>query len=235
MSTFLWIQLIITCFLGAVSPGPSLLLVVKNSISYGKTNGIITGIAHGLGIFIYAILTILGIAFLYTKYPILIKIISFILVLYLIYISYKLFYSEDEIDLKGNNKKKYNQNFTDGFMIAFLNPKITIFFGALFSQFINDELTNLENAIKKFGITHVDLLKTDCKNCEFFFNEKSLENVDMVKIETVTKNNTGKHMEDLLSLLKKVGFECVLYKIAPYDYASNRVFAHILGKKYKKL
>ena len=104
----------------------------------------------------------------------------------------------------------------------------------------NAKVTNvqgysLETALTKYKINHVDLLKTDCKNCEFFFNEKSLENVDMVKIETVTKNNTGKHMEDLLSLLKKVGFECVLYKIAPYDYASNRVFAHILGKKYKKL
>lgn len=158
MTTFLWIQLIITCFLGAVSPGPSLLLVVKNSISYGKTNGIITGIAHGLGIFIYAILTILGVAFLYTKYPILINIISFILVLYLIYISYKLFYSEDEIDLKGNNKKKYNQSFTDGFMIAFLNPKITIFFGALFSQFVNDNLTNVEKFQMAFAASFIDMI-----------------------------------------------------------------------------
>ena len=158
MTTILWIQLIITCSLGAVSPGPSLLLVVKNSVSYGKTNGIITGIAHGLGIFIYAILTILGVAFLYTKYPILINIISFILVLYLIYISYKLFYSEDEIDLKGNNKKKYNQNFTDGFMIAFLNPKITIFFGALFSQFVNDNLTNVEKFQMAFAASFIDMI-----------------------------------------------------------------------------
>ncbi len=158
MSTFLWIQLIVTCFLGAVSPGPSLLLIVKNSISYGKTNGIITGIAHGLGIFIYAILTILGIAFLYTKYPILIKIISFSLVLYLIYISYKIFFTEEEIDLKRNNKQKYNQNFLDGFMIAFLNPKITIFFGALFSQFVNDELTNLEKFQMAFAASFIDMI-----------------------------------------------------------------------------
>ncbi len=158
MSTFLWIQLIVTCFIGAVSPGPSLLLIVKNSISYGKTNGIITGIAHGLGIFIYAILTILGIAFLYTKYPILIKIISFSLVLYLIYISYKIFFTEEEIDLKRNNKQKYNQNFLDGFMIAFLNPKITIFFGALFSQFVNDELTNLEKFQMAFAASFIDMI-----------------------------------------------------------------------------
>ena len=158
MSTFLWIQLIVTCFLGAVSPGPSLLLIVKNSISYGKTNGIITGIAHGLGIFIYAILTILGIAFLYTKYPILIKIISFSIVLYLIYISYKIFFTEEEIDLEKDNKQKYNQNFTDGFMIAFLNPKITIFFGALFSQFVNDELTNLEKFQMAFAASFIDMI-----------------------------------------------------------------------------
>ena len=158
MSTFLWIQLIVTCFLGAVSPGPSLLLIVKNSISYGKTNGIITGIAHGIGIFIYAILTILGIAFLYTKYPILIKIISFSLVLYLIYISYKIFFTEEEIDLEKDNKQKYNQNFTDGFMIAFLNPKITIFFGALFSQFVNDELTNLEKFQMAFAASFIDMI-----------------------------------------------------------------------------
>ena len=158
MTTFLWIQLIITCLLGAVSPGPSLLLIVKNSISYGKTNGIITGIAHGLGIFIYAVLTILGIAFLYAKYPLLIKIISFILVLYLIYISYKIFYSEEEIDLKTDNKKKYNQNFLDGFMIAFLNPKITIFFGALFSQFVNDKLTNLEKFQMAFAASFIDMI-----------------------------------------------------------------------------
>jgi len=158
LSTFLWIQLIVTCFLGAVSPGPSLLLIVKNSISYGKTNGIITGIAHGIGIFIYAILTILGIAFLYTKYPILIKIISFSLVLYLIYISYKIFFTEEEIDLERDNKQKYNQNFTDGFMIAFLNPKITIFFGALFSQFVNDELTNLEKFQMAFVASFIDMI-----------------------------------------------------------------------------
>jgi len=158
LTTFLWIQLIITCLLGAVSPGPSLLLIVKNSISYGKTNGIITGIAHGLGIFIYAVLTILGIAFLYAKYPLLIKIISFILVLYLIYISYKIFYSEEEIDLKTDNKKKYNQNFLDGFMIAFLNPKITIFFGALFSQFVNDKLTNLEKFQMAFAASFIDMI-----------------------------------------------------------------------------
>ncbi len=93
---------------------------------------------------------------------------------------------------------------------------------------------SLETIFKKFNIKHVDLLKSDCKNCEFFFNEKGLKNVDAVKIDTITKNNTGKHMSDLLSLLKKLNFEYVLYKSTPYDYSSNAVSAQILGKKIKK-
>jgi|TARA_B100001971_G_C18219970_1_gene556442 FkbM family methyltransferase len=92
---------------------------------------------------------------------------------------------------------------------------------------------SLETALKKFKINHVDFLKTDCKNCEYFFNEKSLENVDRIKIETITGANTDKHIEKLLSLLKKVGFDCVLYKISPYEYVSNSMSAHIFGKKQR--
>ena len=90
---------------------------------------------------------------------------------------------------------------------------------------------SLETALTKFKIPHVDLLKTDCKNCELFFTEKSFENIDMVKIEASLKPNPEKNMNYMLSLLKKSGFECVLYKIDPLDYSSTKELAHILGKK----
>lgn len=90
---------------------------------------------------------------------------------------------------------------------------------------------SLETALKKFKIDHVHFLKTDCKNCEYFFNEESLENVDRIKIESVSIDNRDKHIEKLLSLLKKVGFDCVMYKISPYEYTSNSMAAHIFGKK----
>ena len=56
------------------------------------------------------------------------------------------------------HQKKYNQNFTDGFMIAFLNPKITIFFGALFSQFVNDSLTNVEKFQMALAASFIDMI-----------------------------------------------------------------------------
>ena len=39
------------------------------------------------------------------------------------------------------------KGFAEGFMISFLNPKILVFFVAVFSQFIHGELTRIDRAI----------------------------------------------------------------------------------------
>ena len=57
MSFFVWSQLALVCLLGAMSPGPSLALIIRNSINYNRLSGILASIAHGLGICIYAIIT----------------------------------------------------------------------------------------------------------------------------------------------------------------------------------
>ena len=41
------------CAMGAISPGPSLAVVLRNTISGGRKQGVMTGIGHGLGFFIY--------------------------------------------------------------------------------------------------------------------------------------------------------------------------------------
>ena len=37
------------CAMGAISPGPSLAVVLRNTISGGRTQGVMTGIGHGIG------------------------------------------------------------------------------------------------------------------------------------------------------------------------------------------
>ena len=54
-------QIIIVCLLGAISPGPSMVVVINNAITKSRVNGIITAIAHGVGITIYALFAVLGI------------------------------------------------------------------------------------------------------------------------------------------------------------------------------
>ena len=54
MNFFTWSQLALVCLLGAMSPGPSLALIIRNSINYNRLSGFLSSIGHGLGIGIYA-------------------------------------------------------------------------------------------------------------------------------------------------------------------------------------
>ena len=53
-------QVFIVCLLGAMSPGPSMAVVIHNAIFKGRYNGILTSIGHGVGIAIYATFAVLG-------------------------------------------------------------------------------------------------------------------------------------------------------------------------------
>ena len=50
------------CAMGAMSPGPSLAVVLRNTISGGRRQGIMTGIGHGLGFGIYASIAVMGLS-----------------------------------------------------------------------------------------------------------------------------------------------------------------------------
>ena len=52
----------LVCAMGAMSPGPSLAVVLRNTISGGRTQGVMTGIGHGIGFGIYAMLAVTGLS-----------------------------------------------------------------------------------------------------------------------------------------------------------------------------
>ena len=53
-------QVFIVCLLGAMSPGPSMAVVINNAIFKGRYSGILTSIGHGIGIAIYETFAVLG-------------------------------------------------------------------------------------------------------------------------------------------------------------------------------
>ena len=62
MSLSIWFSLFTICLLGAISPGPSLAMVIKHSLAGGRANGLGTSWAHATGIGLYALLSMLGLA-----------------------------------------------------------------------------------------------------------------------------------------------------------------------------
>jgi len=143
-----WLSLAVICLLGAMTPGPSLAIVLKHTVSGGRLNGFVVSIFHGAGIALYAVLTVLGMTLIIKETPWLFNMIKYAGAAFLLWLAFKAFTSKSALArLKHETiSVSLKQSAWQGFMIAFLNPKIAIFFIALFSQFI-DANASLEQKI----------------------------------------------------------------------------------------
>ena len=138
-------MLAFVCAMGAISPGPSLAVVIRNTVSGGRFQGVMTGVGHGIGIGIYAFMAVMGLSSLLLNNEKLFMIFQIAGGIVLLWIAFKMILSKplDVIDQKQFSKK----GFIQGFMIAFLNPKILVFLVAVFSQFISSNINILDRFI----------------------------------------------------------------------------------------
>ena len=138
--------LAIVCASGAISPGPSLAVVIRNTIAGGRSQGIMTGLGHGIGLTIYAFIAVMGLSSMLIGNQTLFVCVQIAGSFWLIWIGCNMILSSPNESSKKNVDSK-KRGFVEGFMISFLNPKILVFFVAVFSQFIHNELTNIDRTI----------------------------------------------------------------------------------------
>ena len=130
----------------AISPGPDNIFVLTQSIVHGRTYGIATVLGLMTGCIIHTTLVAFGISAIITKSPLLFLGIKILGAIYLLYLAYKVFRSSPEIVMNTDNveKKSTSELFKIGFLMNVLNPKVTIFFMALFPGFLfSDELSSV--------------------------------------------------------------------------------------------
>ena len=134
------------CAIGAMSPGPSLAVVLRNTISGGRLQGIMTGIGHGLGFGLYALVAVTGLSALLLANESIFLLLQWSGALVLFWLSYNML-----INASSNVNEGYEisgrKGFTEGFLISFLNPKILVFLVAVFSQFIDPEMSQTEKLV----------------------------------------------------------------------------------------
>ena len=135
-------QVFIVCLLGAMSPGPSMAVVIHNAIFKGRYNGILTSIGHGLGIAIYATFAVLGLGLIIETNIIIFNSLKILSIIFLIFIGIKSILNKEKLNLEKKDVKEKTISFLQGFSISILNPKILVWFIAIYSQFmsINNEL-----------------------------------------------------------------------------------------------
>ena len=141
MSNWFWVQFATICIVGAMSPGPSMALIIRNSIKYGRVSGILSSVGHAIGIGIYAGVSVAGLQIILINNIFLFNTIQFCGSVFLLVLGI-LFLRDTGQKLSIQDKQKSVNSFMQGFAISILNPKILIWFAAIFSQFIEISSTN---------------------------------------------------------------------------------------------
>ena len=132
--------------MGAASPGPSLIVILRHAVADGRSAGVYAAAGHGLGIFIYALVSAIGLSFILISFPKIFLFVQILGALFLLWIGFQILregLSKKDLSNLGEYKTKSKgttlNHFRDGFGIAILNPKILAFFSSLFSQFLSPE------------------------------------------------------------------------------------------------
>ena len=135
------IGLSFVCAMGAISPGPSLVVVLRNTIAGGRRQGVMTGVGHGLGITVYSFIAVMGLSSLLLANKQIFNLLQWSGALVLIWLAFDMI-SFNTSDLSEKYEDSGRRGFIEGFMISFLNPKILVFMVAVFSQFISPDIDN---------------------------------------------------------------------------------------------
>jgi len=142
MTLITFAQVFMVCLLGAMSPGPSMAVVINNAIFKGRYNGILTAIGHGIGIAVYATFAVLGLGLIIETNMFIFNGLKILSIIFLIFIGIKSILTKEKINIEKKDIKENTISFLQGFSISILNPKILIWFIAIYSQFMstNNEL-----------------------------------------------------------------------------------------------
>ena len=99
MSLITFVQVVIVCLLGAMSPGPSMAVVVNNAIFRGRYNGILTSLGHGIGIAVYATFAVLGLGLIIKTNIFVFNGLKILSIIFLIFIGVKSILNKEKLNL----------------------------------------------------------------------------------------------------------------------------------------
>jgi threonine/homoserine/homoserine lactone efflux protein len=137
-----WITVTVAFLLGAMSPGPSLAVVVNHSLSQGRIAGVCAALSHGVAIGLFAYATASGLSVAIAANPLLFDAIQILGSAFLVFLAIKLMIAplKKDVGLVVSGPSSVWYALRDGFLIAVVNPKVLLFFTALFSQVITIEI-----------------------------------------------------------------------------------------------
>ncbi|MBI4995783.1 MAG: LysE family translocator [Rhodocyclales bacterium] len=122
----------------AVTPGPGVLYIVTRSIVQGRRSGLASVAGVALGNLGNAVAASVGLAALFAVSSLAFTVLKYAGALYLVWLGVQMLRAAPEGDAAPDAAPApLAQVFRDGFVVALLNPKTTVFFAAFLPQFLS--------------------------------------------------------------------------------------------------
>ncbi|MHC8339367.1 LysE family translocator [Pseudomonas sp. HLT2-19-2] len=125
------------------SPGPATLMAINNSLAYGQRSALWSSLGNASGLFCLSAAAMLGLGALLASSEWLFNAVKIIGAGYLFYLGARQLFRKSSVlaeDMQDNPKKSRptrSRLYRPAFVTAATNPKATMFFTALFPQFID--------------------------------------------------------------------------------------------------
>ena len=132
---FIFLQIILFLF---ITPGLPRVVIVSHTLNYGLKRSVWTAFGDISANICQGILVVFVIGSLLKDNPQALNLIKWAGIFYIVYLAYDTFTAKlASIKSKSKNLKSKLSFYRDGFLVAGLSPKAIIFFGTIFSSFID--------------------------------------------------------------------------------------------------
>lgn len=131
-----YVAFCLAAFAIIIVPGPTVTIVIANSLKYGPRAGLLNVAGTQAGLIIWMAIAIMGLASAITFLGVWFDIIRMAGAIYLVWLGIKLIRSKGEM-LNAAARPPRGGFFLQGFLVILSNPKVLLVFGALIPQFIS--------------------------------------------------------------------------------------------------
>jgi len=150
----IFLQIILFLF---ITPGLPRVVIVSHTLNYGLKRSVWTAVGDVSANIIQGILVVFLIGSFLSDNPEILYYLKWAGILYIVYLAYDTYTAKiSSINSREQSTKSILSFYKDGFMVAGLSPKAIIFFGTIFSSFINFE-SNVFSQFIILMITYVVL------------------------------------------------------------------------------
>ena len=151
----IFLQIILFLF---ITPGLPRVVIVSHTLNYGLKRSVWTAFGDISANIIQGVLVVFIIGSFLSENPQVLNYLKLAGILYVVYLAYDTYTAKiSSVNSKQQSSKSTFSFYKDGFMVAGLSPKAIIFFGTIFSSFINYD----SNIISQFLILMITYVVLD--------------------------------------------------------------------------